>query len=483
MVISSNFRRFSPYFKRLGLDTVDPAFYEKIQRWESWYRNNVPGFHSYNVMRCRGGTVKCRRKSLGMASKLAQDIADLMMNEDTLVTLSDPTTDEFVKGVLGGSSFATKCNEYQERKAATGTVAYVPYIADAQADDDGNVSGGTVKVNYVSARHIFPTSWGNGDITECVFAFERKYRRRKYTLMQRHALEHTEDGGRQYVITNAVIDGRGREILPAEWQEIPAFSGMSERIETGSDAPQFAIDRLAIVNNAADDDSNPMGIPIFANSIDVLAKLDTEYDSYDNEFLLGRKRIFVAPEMLQDEQGRLLFDPNDSVFYMLPEDFFQNTKEAMHEVNMAIRAEEHERAINQDLSILSMKAGLGTQYYRFERGNIETATQVISENSDLYRTIRKHEIPLADTLRTLIRSIIRLGIVTGRTDLDPDCEIVIRFDDSIIEDKATEREEDRKDVAMGVMSHVEYRAKWYGETEEQAAKRIPEQLQGAGVLL
>ena len=61
--------------------------------------------------------------------------------------------------------------------------------------------------------------------------------------------------------------------------------------------------------------------------------------------------------------------------------------------------------------------------------------------------------------------------------LESESEITIDFDDSIIEDKETERNRDRQDVSMGVMSHAEYRAKWYGETLEEAKKKLPEQNQ------
>lgn len=44
----------------------------------------------------------------------------------------------------------------------------------------------------------------------------------------------------------------------------------------------------------------------------------------------------------------------------------------------------------------------------------------------------------------------------------------------MIVDAETEREQDRKDVAMGVMRVEEYRAKWYGETLEEAAKNLPD---------
>ena len=53
--------------------------------------------------------------------------------------------------------------------------------------------------------------------------------------------------------------------------------------------------------------------------------------------------------------------------------------------------------------------------------------------------------------------------------------MVIDFDDSIIEDKATERKEDRNDVAMGAMALWEYRAKYYNEDDKTAKQNVPQQ--------
>ncbi len=139
---------------------------------------------------------------------------------------------------------------------------------------------------------------------------------------------------------------------------------------------------------------------------------------------------------------------------------------------MTLRVEEHSRAINDDLNLLSLKCGFGTQRYKFEDGEVKTATEVISENSDMYRSVCKHELILKDVLEDLCRIIARLGTVLGE-DLKPDCDITISFDDSIIEDKSSEREQDRRDVSMGVMTKAEYRAKWYGETEEVAQGKLP----------
>ena len=49
--------------------------------------------------------------------------------------------------------------------------------------------------------------------------------------------------------------------------------------------------------------------------------------------------------------------------------------------------------------------------------------------------------------------------------------------DSILSDPQAEREEDRKDVSMGVMRLEEYRAKWYGEDINEAANNLPDTAQ------
>lgn len=413
---------------------------------------------------------------MGMAKKLSEDIADLLLNERVKITIADDSTGEFVRGVLDDNRFFVLGNDYQERKAYTGTVAYIPYLENAEVMEDGTIASGNVRINYVSASNIFPVSWKNGTVTECIFAFPHSVNRKRYIHLQHHRIDEG-----QYVIENVVLENiqgsrEGRELTKEEWQKLRPFSTLAEKIETGSLEPQFVIDRLNITNNAGDDESNPMGVAIFANAIDTLKKLDIEFDSYSSEFELGRKRIFVAPELLTNDDGSPAFDPEDCVFYKLPDDYDKSKEGLIHEIDMDLRAESHSKAINDDLNYLSLKCGFGTDRYQFDISGVKTATEVISENSDMYRMLKKHELILEDVLKELIRIIIRLGIVLGN-NLDLESEITIDFDDSIIEDKVSERQQDRQDVSMGVMGLAEYRAKWYGESKEDAEKNLPEQNQ------
>lgn len=457
------------FLKKKGYDTVSGDQYRAIGVWKSWYQGNVRGFHRYKI--CNGAnTVRCDRLSAGMAKMLSEDLADDLMNEKVGITMPEEPEKNFVDDILNQNNWAVQSNNYQERKCYTGTVAYVPFLDKAEIAVDGSIipGEGTISINYFDAEDIYPLSWVNGIITECAFVSVRVIKGKKYAHIQMHVME-----GNEYVIQNYVVEctsGAGTEIRPEDWKQLKPFESMSEKVYTGSDKRQFVIDRLNNVNNI--DPDSPMGVALFANAIDQLKGIDTVYDSYVNEFVLGKKRIFVAPEMLaRNEDGDPVFDPNDVTFYQLPEDSLND--KPLIEVNMDIRAEQHSRAMNDFLNILSVKCGFGTQHYRFESGSIQTATQVISENSDMYKTIKKHEIILDSAIKELVSIILRLGNVLGK-GLDENAEVLVDFDDSIIEDKATERKEDRLDVAMGAMRIEEYRAKWYNETEEEAAKNLPD---------
>lgn len=123
--------------------------------------------------------------------------------------------------------------------------------------------------------------------------------------------------------------------------------------------------------------------------------------------------------------------------------------------------------------MLSAKCGFGENHYRFNNGNISTATQIISENSTLFRTIKKHEIILEDVLVELCRIILRLGNAYMGASLDEDVEISVDFDDSVIEDESADFARDMQLLNAGIMNDWEFRAKWMNEDEDTAKKMLP----------
>lgn len=141
--------------KDLGFDTVDSKFYSLIDLWDAWYKGNVEDFHSYTVW---NGIeeLECHRYSVGMGKKVCEDWANLLMNERVNITLEGKQEQEFIDTVFADNNWEVKANESQERKAAVGTVAYVPVMEGMGINPDTAeiIDSGRIRINYVSAGNI-----------------------------------------------------------------------------------------------------------------------------------------------------------------------------------------------------------------------------------------------------------------------------------------------------------------------------------------
>lgn len=451
----------------LGYSTIPEAFYSKVAEWKSWYQGNVKGFHSYRV-RNGESMVNCKRYSLGMGKKLCEDWANLLMNEKVQITLEGQKEQEFIDRVLTENNFTVKANEMQEMKSALGTVAYIPRVIGQEINEGGEIVPGNASgiiLDYVTIESIYPLAWQNGFISECAFSSVVTRNGHDYLYLQIH---HKDDGG-SYIIDNRIYRYNNEMLSDERLTNVKGFENIPPVVHTGNDKRQFVIDRLNIANNF--NYLLPTGIAVYANAIDVLQGVDIAYDSYVNEFRLGKKRIMVKPSAAKYLDGEPVFDPSDVAFYVLPEDVSDGA--IITPIDMTLRTAEHNTGIQDQLNILSSKCGFGETYYRFDGGSVATATQVISENSTMFRTIKKHEVILFSVIKELCRILLRLGNTAMNVGLDENVKVSIDFDDSIIVDTESQRAQDRQDVNMGVMSVLEYRMKWYGEDEDTAKAALP----------
>ena len=431
---------------------VNDSLTGSIEIWKSWYRGEVEGFHDYKVYNGQDFSER-RRASLQLGKTVCEQIANLLFNEKCSIAIGHPASQEFAEQVFDSNNMYIKLNESQEKKAASGTVCYIPYY-----------TGEAIKLNYVSAENLIPLSWENGVINELAVYSRAFSEGEEYIFVQLFTLG--DDGN--YQIENLLL--KGKDLVPLS--DVAGYENVEEVVDTGSPTAPFVIDRLNIANNI--DPENPLGLAVFANAIDSVRFVDIVWDSYINEFELGKKRIMVTAEAVNVMNGQHVFDKNDLVYYQLPAGANLEGKPFIHELNMSIRAGDHQVALQQALNVFSSQCGLGENYFRYQSGSIATATQVISENNTLFRTLKKHEIILEAVLVDLIRLILELGqrhnLAPG---IDPEAEITITFDDSVIEDKNAELAVMYRDVAAGLIRPEIYIAKKYGVTEEEALKMMP----------
>lgn len=449
----------------LGYKTIPATYYARIDAWKSWYVGDVKEFHHYTV-KTGSRKIKVKRYTLGMAKKICEDWANLLMNERVAITLEGEKEQAFVDKVFTDSNFAVKINEMQELKSALGTAAYVPRVTGQEVGADGAIDGTAegIAIDYVTAEHIYPLAWANGEITEAAFDSSVTVNGDPYVYLQIHTKGETG-----YDIANKIYKVDEDKLAPVPLAEVKGYEKIPPVVHTHSDKRQFVIDRPNIANNI--DYSVPLGLSVFANAIDVLKGVDIAYDSYINEFTLGKKRVMVKPSAAQFLDGEPVFDPEDIAYYVLPEDIQEGA--IITPLDMSLRTAEHNMGIQDQLNLLSAKVGMGEQHYKFDRGSIATATQIISENSELFRTVKKHEIILESALIELCRIILRLGNTAMAAGLNEDVEISIDFDDSIIEDKATEYARDLQMLSAGILNAWEFRSKWMNESPEEAKQSLP----------
>lgn len=454
--------------KQLGYATIPEEFYTQVDLWRSWYIGKVKGFHRYRSYNGHKW-VNRDRACLGMGKKLCEDWANLLMNEKVKITLEGKKEQDFIDRILTENNFTVKANEMQEMKSALGTVAYIPRVVGQQIDGSGEpiagVSSDGIVLDYVTIENIYPIAWRNGTITECAFTSLVTQDGHDYLYMQIH--RKNEAG--TYDIENRIFRYDNEALVDERLQAVKGYEFLPPIIHTNSEKRQFVIDRLNIANNFNYD--LPAGISVYANAIDVMRGVDCAYDCYVNEFENGPMMLMVKMPATKYEDGEPTLDDHDRRFYLLPEDTEQGN--VVDTISPTLRTQELNIGLQDQLNILSSKCGFGENYYRFDNGSVATATQVISENSTMFRTIKKHEIILEQVLVELCRILLRLGNTAMNAGLNEEVEISIDFDDSIIEDKTADFSRDMQLLNAGIMNDWEFRMKWMNEDEATAKASLP----------
>ncbi len=436
-----------------------------IELWDNWYKGDVPDFQNYFVYNGEKKICK-KRRTLNMGKKISEDFANILLNEKVTYKIgNEEQTKQFCE-ILDKNDFYVKGTEYVEKSFALGLGAIVITLGNMEYDEETeiiNTTSAEMVLEFATAGKIIPLSYTNNKIKECAFAISKVINNKPVMLIAMHTLD---DNG-NYVIDNYAFkvskNGALTDITDKMTDTLKHF-------ETNSPYPWFSIIRPNITNNIYKD--SPFGVSVYANSIDVFKGLDIAYDSLLNEFELGRKRIFVKSNLLKPDittgEMRLVFDTNDVVFHALPTD--DDGKGDIHEVDLQLRIEEHEKAIQLMLNLLSSKLGFGEKRYNFQGGSLTTATQVISENSEEFRTIKKHELSLENSLYDLFKSMMYIANTFLGYNFDMEAEISIGFDDSIIEDTSEIKRQALLELNAGLIDNIEYYIKVYKMTEEQAVQ-------------
>ena len=494
-------REFKSVFELGGVPSFQQFYNCGIFIWKWLWK----GFYKpWHVLPCPTiANPKATREAyrMNVAKAICSEMASLVWGEECTVNVSiegrestdenpDPLN-EFVQKVLCKNAFREKMQESIEEGLALGGSALKVW-AESRHDENGDEIPDTrnLMIGYCMADQFIPIAWDNAKVTEGVFVSRIAKGGYYYTRLEWHRWN-----GLTYVITNELYRSeiqKGKN--PEETQDIlgvryplsEIYPYLEEETEIPVEESLFSYWRTPIANNL--DDNSPLGMSIYGNALETLRALDICYDSFVREFRLGKKRIIVPARAVRSvvdpQTGRLVryFDANDETYEALASDTPEDLK--ISDNSVELRVEEHISAINAFLSILCLQTGFSAGTFTFDQHTgLKTATEVVSENSKTYKTIKTIQNQIRPAIEHLVRNIIDVAILYGMDDegvsverlAAPGYNVTITFDDGITQDRQTNINEGVMLVGAGLLSKYTFLTDpkfGQGLTNEQAEEEL-----------
>jgi A118 family predicted phage portal protein len=400
----------------------------------------------------------------------------------------------FVEKVLHENNFNVKMLESIEQAAALGGEALKVW-REVKRDSEGKEvpDSERLKIGYCMADQFVPTAWDNAEVTEGVFISRIAKGGYYYTRLEWHKWD-----GLTYYITNELYrsemyrNGNSKEPQDILGMRVPLAEIYplldEETVVEGVEKSLFSYFRTPTANNI--DDNSPLGVSIYANAMETLHALDICFDSFVREFRLGKKRIIVPARMVKtivdpvSGVPRRYFDATDETYEALSTDDPDSLK--IQDNSVALRVEEHVAAMNAFLNIFCLQVGMSAGTFSFDAQNhgIKTATEVVSENSKTYKTVKNFQNMIRPAVVRLVENIIAVASLYDMTTEDDQSvrslaargfEVNVAMDDGITQDRQTNINEGITLVGAGLMSKKTFLTDpKYGQalTEEDAEREL-----------
>lgn len=436
------------------------SHYNRINAWGNVFK----GSPSWNKVK-RSGLYKRgdrQMNQLNTAKVLCDSFSDLCFTEQVDVTCSDKSCQDYLLGVLQRESFWKTIPHFLSGAFASGGCAVRAYIADGQ-----------VKLSYINAADFLPTKWDNSGISDCIFQSFTVKGDNFYTLLERHTYDGENVTVQSRLFRSSTKYAVGERVPLSE-----LYPDVPEEVIYGSKFPVFHYFRPDISNNF--ENYTPLGVSVFANSLDTLKALDVAFDSFAREFVLGKKRIIVPSSCVQTvvdmETGNTTryFDADDEAYVALKCDENEDLK--ITDNTVELRVDEHVKAINALLNILCFQVGLSPGSFSFDANEgIKTATEVISQERKTARTIKCQQNLLVEFIEGICRTILSLGAQLG--DIPEKCELTVAFRDGIVVDDNTLIENNINLVSAGLRSKLSAIME-ISKCDEATAKKELERISG-----
>lgn len=437
---------------------------EAIELWEAMYKDESPWLNENDFP----------LKSLGLAAMIASEKARTATIEMDIKVTGDSELANFIKDFVENKLVRT-VRKNLEYGIALGGLVIKPYVYQ------GLTGKYEVGLTYVKATDFYPLAFNSeGDVREAAFIDRIITKEDIYSKVELVKLVGTE----LHIVNRAFrthtkdqqLTSINRSELgnPVSLSSIPEWANITENVVINdADSLMFAYFKMPQANTI--DLCSPLGVSGFAKAVNLIRDADELYSDLLWEFEGGQLAIDVdrtAVNPMLDSTGR-------------PMNVLPKLQDRLFRRNLDLGDDEVYNVFSPALRDKNIINGLNTTLMHIEdvcdlsRGTLSEVTYAEARTATELRILKQRSysanVDIQKELENAIKDVIKivdkycyLYNIVPRGEYD----VAYVWDDSIIVDKDAERQVDMVDVTNGLLSKVEYRMKWMGETEEQATEAL-----------
>lgn len=423
----------------LNLDTcVSDEMLERMNLWAAMYRGCAPW--------CKEEVVSSRKEK-----GICQEFSNVVLNEMESKVSVENLNKIYTEAIRD-------LNENLQSGMALGSFVIKPL-------------GGS-KVEYITADRFIPIEFDDrGRLVNVVFVQVKKLADDDfYHRFEQH--DFKPNAG-TLTITNTAFHSDSAEAIGhrIDLADVDEWKSLPESVTyAGLEKPDFGYYRNPIKNEV---DGSPCGVSIYDSAVEQIRKIDIQDARLDWEFESGERAINVDVSALAPRR--------DPITGKIEQEVPRLGKRLYKGLNLT--ADELYKEWSPEFRDANIINGQNA-YLRQVEFNVCLSYGDLSDVSEVEKTAaevrvskkRKYNMVSAiqQNLKECLEDLV-YGLAFYNSMLRSGYEFLCVFHDSILVDEETERQQDRQDVSMGVMSLLEYRMKWYNEDEATAIKNLPEQ--------
>ena len=472
--------------------------YDRIRKAKDYYQDDLPKVEYYAMGN------KCKRKlnSINITKMAARRLASLIFNEQCSIKVDDNQLQALLDVIFRREDFYTTFETELEKWIALGSGSIRPYIEDDK-----------VKFSYADATDVYPLNSNTTKVDE--IALSRRIRKIEnneavyYTLLEFHqwgASKAVDDQGnvyRPYTITNELYrsgdsNNIGEQVPLNSIEEYADLQPQStfQHLEK----PLFAFYRNAGANNKSF--TSPLGLGLCDNYWQTVDDINSTHDGFAWDVKTGYRRITIPRTWVRRQtqingkpvpkDSQMYWDPKDAVF--VPVNVIADDSSSFKDLAIQIRTDQYTASMDFFLHEFENEIGLSQGTFTTSPTGVQTATEVVTNNSMTYQTRSSYLTQVEKMIDQLVYAIAELlqtpdvwsnGQARWQGDIDK-LTITPDFNDGVFVDQEAQRQSDLQAVQAGILPKKQFLMRnynldentadqWLSEIQDEQSPEPPEQ--------